>query len=75
MSFNYFTTKNDFMGWFCIIRIKTHLPLLRDGLLMTFHILVFLHTISMMKQVHTFMARSRVSKSCVMAELCFHRLV
>ena len=27
------------------------------------------------KSVHIFMARNRVSKSCLTAELCFHRFV
>ena len=35
--------------------------------------LVFIHIPSVVKPVHIFMARNRVSKSCLMAELCFHR--
>ena len=40
----------------------------------TAHI-VFIHIPSVMKPVHIFMARNRVSKSCLMAELYFHRFV
>ena len=34
---------------------------------------VFIHIPSVLKPVHIFMARNRVSKSCLMVELCFHR--
>ena len=30
---------------------------------------------SVVKPVHIFIARNRVSKRCLMAELCFHRFV
>ena len=54
---------------------KTRLPLLWVGLLVTLHTFVFIHIRSVVKPVHTFMARSRVSESCLKAELCFHRYV
>ena len=37
--------------------------------------IVFIHKTFVGKSVHIFMARNRVSKSCLMAELCFHRFV
>ena len=40
----------------------------------TAHI-VLIHIPSTVKPVHIFMARNRVSKSSLMAELCFHRFV
>ena len=40
----------------------------------TVHI-VFIHIPSMVKPVDIFMVRNRVSKSCLMAELCFHGFV
>ena len=40
----------------------------------TAHI-VFIHITSVEKSVHISMARNRVSKNCLMAELCFHRFV
>ena len=36
---------------------------------------VFIHIASVVKPVHIFMARNKVSKSCLMAELCFYRFV
>ena len=36
---------------------------------------MFTHVISAVKAVHIFMARSRVSKCRLKAELCFHRYV
>ena len=36
---------------------------------------LFIHITSVGKSVHIFMARNRVSKSCLMAELCFHCFV
>ena len=40
----------------------------------TAHI-VFIHIPSAVKPVHIFMVRNRVSKSHLMAQLCFHRFV
>ena len=40
----------------------------------TAHI-VFIHRTPVVKSVHIFMARNRLSKSCLMAELCFYRFV
>ena len=40
----------------------------------TAHI-VFIHIPSVAEPVYIFMARNRVSKSCLMAEICFHRFV
>ena len=37
--------------------------------------IVFIHIISVVKSVHTSMAKNIVSKSSLMAELCFHRFV
>ena len=37
--------------------------------------IVFIHTTSVLKLVHSFMARNRDSKNCLMAELCFHCFV
>ena len=34
---------------------------------------VFIHATSVVKPVHIFMARSRVFKNCLKAELCFYR--
>ena len=42
---------------------------------MTLHFFVFTHITSVLKPVHIFIARSRVSKSCLKAELCFHHYV
>ena len=42
---------------------------------MTLHTLVLTHVTSVVKPVHIAMARSRVSKSRLKAELCFHRYV
>ena len=39
------------------------------------HTLVFTHITSVVKPVHIFMVRSRVSKSRLKAELCFHYYV
>ena len=36
---------------------------------------VFIHITSMVKSVHIFMVRKKVSKSCLMVELCIHRFV
>ena len=36
---------------------------------------VFIHITSVVKPVHIFTARSRVSKSCLLTELCFHCFV
>ena len=40
----------------------------------TAHIL-FIHITSVVKSVHIFMVRNKVSKSCLMVELCLHRFV
>ena len=42
---------------------------------MTLHIFVFINITFVVKPVHIFMARSRTSKSYLMAELCFQRFV
>ena len=42
---------------------------------MILHTFVFTHITSIVKLVHIFMARSRVSKSRKKAELSFHRYV
>ena len=39
------------------------------------HFFMFVHITSVMKPLHIFMKRSRVSKSCLKAELCFRRFV
>ena len=39
------------------------------------HIPVFTDITSLLKLVHIFIARNRVFKSCLMAELCFHCFV
>ena len=56
------------------LKDETHLLLLRDGLLVTLQTLCS-YIPSVVKPMHIFMAKSRVSKSCLMAELCFHRFV
>ena len=65
------------------LKDKTRLPLLWYDSPLT-HIvfihwhtthIIFIHITSVMKPVHIFMARNIVSKSCLMTELCFHRLV
>lgn len=40
----------------------------------TAHI-IFIHITSVEKPVHIFMAKNRVSKSCLIAELCYHPFV
>ena len=37
--------------------------------------IVFIHIPFVVKPVHIFMARKKVSKSCLVAELCFHHFV
>ena len=37
--------------------------------------ILFIHTTSVVNPVHIIMAGNRVSKSCLMVELCFHRIV
>ena len=37
--------------------------------------IIYRYSESVMKPVYMFLARNRVSKSCLMAELCFHRFV
>ena len=54
------------------LKDETRLLLLWVGSLVTLQILVFTHITSVVKPVHIFMARSRVSKSRLKAELCFH---
>ena len=44
-----------------------------DGLLVTVHSFVFIHITSAAGPVHNLMTRNRVSESCSIAELCFHR--
>ena len=41
----------------------------------TLHSFVFLHRTSVVKPMHIFMAKSRVSKLCLMAELCFYHFL
>ena len=55
------------------LKHKTRLLLLWDVSLVTLLIFMFINITSVVKTVHIFMARSRASKSCLMAELCFHR--
>ena len=50
---------------------EIHLLLLLVGLLVTRYTFVFSHLASVVKPVHIFMARSRVSKSHLKVELCF----
>ena len=45
-----------------------------EHIVFTAHI-VFIHILSVVKPVYIFMTRNRVSKSCLMAEFCFHRFV
>ena len=51
-----------------------HLLLFWNGLLVTGHTFVFILIISVVNSLYTFMAWNRVSKSCLMAEHCFHIL-
>ena len=53
---------------------EMRLLLLWNLSLVTPHTL-FIHEKSVLKPVHKFMVKNRVSKSCLMAELCFHRFV
>ena len=55
------------------IKEKMCLLLLLDGLLVILHTFAFIHKTSVVKPAHIFMTRSRVPKSCVTGELCFHR--
>ena len=57
------------------LKDETRLLLLWVGSLLTLHTFVFTHITSMVKPVHTFMARSRISKSRLKAELCLNRYV
>ena len=50
---------------------EIHLLLLLVGSLVTWYTFVFSHLASVVKPVHIFMARSRVSKSHLKVELCF----
>ena len=54
---------------------KTRLVVLWVGSLVTLHTFVFAHITSVVEPMHIIMARSRVSKSCLEAELCFHRFL
>ena len=53
---------------------ETRLLLLWNGSLVTLYTF-YPYLICDVKQVHILMVKSRVSKSCLMAELCFHRFV
>ena len=53
---------------------EMRLLLLWNLSLVTPHTL-FIHKKSLLKPVHIFMVKNSVSKSCLMAELCFHRFV
>ena len=57
------------------LKDETRLLLLWVGSLLTLHTFVLTRVTSVVKPLHTFMVRSRVSKSCLKAELCFHRYV
>ena len=57
------------------LKDETRLLLPWDGLLVTLRTFVFVHIASVLKSVRIFTARSRVSKSCLMAELYFYRFV
>ena len=54
---------------------ERRLLLLWVGLLVTLHTSLFVHITSVVKLVHIFVARSRVSKCCFKTNLCFHRFM
>ena len=54
---------------------ETCLLLLWVGMLVTLQTFVFIHLTNMVRPVHVFMVRKRVSKNCSRAELFFQRLV
>ena len=55
------------------VNTKLYIFMVWVGLLMVVHTFVFTHIISVVKPMDIFMARIRVSKSCLKAELYFHR--
>ena len=57
------------------LKNETHLLLSWFGSLMTLHTFVFVHITYAVKPVRILIPRSRVSKRCLRAELCFHRFV
>ena len=57
------------------VKDKTHLLLLWVGSLAALSTFVFTHVTSVVKPLHIFMAKSRVCKSCLKADFCFHRYV
>ena len=57
------------------LKDETRLLLLWVGSLVILHTFVFTHLASVVKLMHTFMVRSRASKSYLKAELCLHRYV
>ena len=57
------------------IKDETRLLLLWVSSLVTLYTFVFTHMTYVVKPVHIFMAKSRVSKSRLKPELCFHRYV
>ena len=65
---------NDVVALFLILRTLVKIRF-SEGWLVTLHTLVFTHIKSVVKPVHIFMARSRVSRSHLKVELCFHRYV
>ena len=57
------------------LKDQTRLLLLWIGSLVTLHTFVFTRITSVVKPVYIFMDKIRESKSCLKAELCFHRYV
>ena len=59
--------------------VRSKLKLADDNVEVTFHVeevtVKFAKAQLLVESVHLFMIRSRVSKSCLKAELCFHRYV
>ena len=54
---------------------ETRLLLHWDNSLVTLHTFALIHITSEVNPVQIFMTRSTASKSCLMAEPCFHRFV
>ena len=55
------------------LKDETCLLLLWDYSSVTLHTFVFIHIISVVQPMYIFKARNKVSKSCLMVELFFHR--
>ena len=70
ITFVTFTSQMFSSAYECLKGI-THLLLLWDDSLVRLHFFVFIHITSVVKPAHIFMARSKVFKSCLVAELCF----